>query len=88
MDVGFEEDSTSDNNQKDYYYFYVYNPKRQDAPNATIGHFAVNKHTADVWNVTTSEMVTSTELAGIQRIVRRAHHIDQSTIERYRSAPF
>ena len=89
MDVGWEEDSTPANNQKDYYYFFVYNAKRPaETANVTIGHFAVNKHTADVWDAITFEAVSSKEISGIQRILRRAHRIDQKTIERYRSVVF
>ncbi|MBZ5647692.1 MAG: hypothetical protein LAN37_10760 [Acidobacteriia bacterium] len=88
MDIGWEEDSSPKDNRKDFYYFFLYNAKRPNAANATIGHFAVNKHTADVWNAVTLEMVASRELAGIQKILRRAHHIDQRTMEKYKSTNF
>ena len=90
FEVGWEQTTGPTLNQKDYYYFWVYNATRHN-PNGsvTIGNFAVNKHTADVLDDDASPAVLldSKELRGVQRILRRAHHIGQDQIKRYRHCP-
>jgi hypothetical protein len=50
-DIGLEQQTGAQLNQADYYYFWVYNAKRQQpGGSVTIGYYAVNKHTADVWD--------------------------------------
>jgi hypothetical protein len=51
----------------------------------TVGFYAVNKHTADVWDTTMDQMIKSRELVGIQRLLRSAHAIDERVIRRFRS---
>jgi len=47
MDVGIELQTSPQLNQADYYYFWMYNAKREQTSGwVTIGYYAVNKHTA------------------------------------------
>jgi hypothetical protein len=87
MDIGWELQTAKELNQADYYTFWVYNAKRVVNGSVTIGYFAINKHTADIWEATSEEPVTSTELEGIQTILRKIHYIDEDTINRYRLRP-
>ncbi len=69
----------------DYYIFYVtFTGPTEGSP--TLGYYAVNKHTADVLDLVGQhpQIVTSEELDGVQRIMRRAHCIDAPTIKGYR----
>ena len=84
MEIGWEIHDAEEFNQKDFYVFWVYNAKRRDAGSVTVGHFAVNKHTADVWEFGSDTLVKARELDAIQKILRKGHNIDQQTIEKYR----
>lgn len=83
MDIGWERETGSEWNQTDYYFFWVYNAKRAEAGSVTVGHFAVNKHTGEVWELMLQEIVKTPELQGVQRILRRAHNIDEETLKQY-----
>lgn len=87
MDIGWEQTTSPDLNLRDFYFFWVYNSKRESSGSVTIGHFAVNKHTGDVWNAMTSKKIASAELAGVQRILRKAHRIDADLVKRHSSPP-
>lgn len=79
----------SDLNQADYFFFSVYNASRPNpAGSVLIGHYAINKHTADVWMTVPRQIVESEELKGVQEILRRAHRIGEETVDRYRSRSF
>lgn len=69
----------------DYYIFYVTFTGPTEG-SSTVGYYAVNKHTADVLELLGEypQIVTSEELDGVQRIMRRAHCIDAATIKEYR----
>jgi hypothetical protein len=85
MDIGWELQTSPKLNQEDFYTFWVINAKRKHVNGSvTVGYFSVNKHTADIVD-NLGELVTSLELAGVQRILREGHHIDTATIQRYRS---
>lgn len=89
MDIGWELQTAPRINQytrEDYYTFWVVNAKRTGTFSVTVGYYSVNKHTADVWSHTTNEIVTSAEIQGVQKILHRAHRIDEHTIKQYRSA--
>jgi hypothetical protein len=75
MDVGWEKSAAPELNHEDYFFFWVYNSKRQGSGSVTIGHFAVDKRNAEVWDFMTGERVSSVELGGVQRILRRAHQV-------------
>jgi hypothetical protein len=85
-------------NNKDYYFFWIYNVTAQKTSNIgaiSVGDYAVNKHTADVrvWQVSQDVsygddgvLVTSDELEHLQEILRRNHGIDPTQVGQYRSA--
>jgi hypothetical protein len=87
-DIAMEQQTSAQLNQADYYYFWVYNAKRQSNGSVTIGYYAVNKHTADVWDTVEQKRTSSKLMVGVQRIIRESHHIDEDTMEKYRSRPF
>jgi hypothetical protein len=82
MEVGWELQDAKQYNTN-FYVFWVYNARRENSGSVTIGYFAVNKRTANVWDLGLERFVDSKELAGVQRILRKAHHIDHQTIEKY-----
>lgn len=84
MEIGWEEQTSSKLNQNDYYTFWVYNARRKSYGSVTVGYFAVNKHTADVWDADSETLVLTPEIKGVQKILRDAHHIASATIEKYR----
>jgi hypothetical protein len=49
----------------------------------TVGYYAVNKHTGDIWATASMRRVTSPELQGAQKIIRAAHHIDDGVLKKY-----
>jgi hypothetical protein len=85
-------------NNKDYYFFWIYNvtaQKASDIGSISVGDYAVNKHTADVrvWQVSQDVsygddgvLVTSDELEHLQEILRGNHGIDSTQVGQYRSA--
>ncbi len=87
MDVSWERQTSAKLNQEDYFVFWVVNARRVSNGSVTVGYFAVNKHTADVWDSDLKELVTSPEIKGVQKILRRAHRIDDHAIEEYRARP-
>jgi hypothetical protein len=89
LDIALELQTSAQLNQADYYYFWVYNAKReQSSGSVTIGYFAVNKHTAEVWDTDTKKQISSDLVVGVQKIVRDFHHIDEPKIEKYWGRPF
>jgi hypothetical protein len=76
----------SGTNQKDFYSFYVYDLKGSPYGSPTIGHFAVNKHTGEVWDAVTEEPVESEDLSAIERIIRKGHCIDDNVLKTYSSS--
>jgi hypothetical protein len=50
-----------------------------------VGSYAVNKHTADVLDTSAEyRFVTSKQLLGVQKILRREHCITRQFIEKFR----
>ncbi|HTS11459.1 MAG TPA: hypothetical protein VMH00_05025 [Candidatus Limnocylindrales bacterium] len=86
MDIGSELQTNNKLNQDDFYTFWVINTKRDCAScSVTIGYFSVNKHTADLWDTSNMQLVKSTEIEGIQKIIRKARRIDADTIREFGS---
>ncbi len=83
-DISWEVEAGPAQNTKDFYTFYVVGPIAEGEASSTIGHFSVNKHTADVWDTVFNKLTVGADLAGIQKILREGHHIDARTIQRYR----
>jgi hypothetical protein len=89
LDIAMEAQTSAQLNQADYHYFWVYNVKRKQSDGSvTIGYYAVNKHTAEVWDTDEKKQISSKLVLGIQRILRESHHIDEAAMEKYRSRPF
>ncbi len=88
MDVGWEQSTDTKLNLDDYYFFWVYNATRVTGGSVTIGHYAVNKHTADIWDFMSGQRLDSKELERVQSILRRAHHISEGLVARYRPPEF
>jgi hypothetical protein len=87
MDVGWELQTGPKFNRKDFYTFWVVNAKRPNVEGSvTVGYFDVNKHTGEVWDEGLEKSVVSSELTGVQGILRKAHRIDSSTLAKYHSA--
>lgn len=82
-DIGWARTTSDALNQADYYIFHVVKKECTVWP-CTVGHFAVNKHTADVWDDVRRELIRSTELERVQEILRKAHGIDEETVQKYR----
>ncbi len=86
MDVSWELETGKSFNQNDFYIFWVVNSKRPNVQGSvTVGYFAVNKHSAEVWSLDANNFVSSSELEGIQRIIRTAHAITEPLIQQYHS---
>jgi hypothetical protein len=85
-------------NNKDYYFFWIYNvtaQKQGDIGSISVGNYAVNKHTADarVWEVSDEVsygddgvLVTTNELKRFQEELRKKHGIDPTSIQAYQFA--
>jgi hypothetical protein len=98
MDVKWEVRVVPTKNNKDYYFFWVYNvtaQKQGDIGSISVGNYAVNKHTADVrvWQVSDEVsygddgvLVATNELVRLQEALRKKHGIDSASIQEYRFA--
>jgi hypothetical protein len=98
MDVKWDVQTGATMNDKDYYFFWIYNvtaQRQRDIGSISVGNFAVNKHTADMraWQVSNEVfnggdgvLVTTTELERLQEELRKKHGIDSALIQEYRSA--
>ena len=98
MVVKWDVQAGSTMNNKDYYFFWIYNATAQaqrDIGSISVGNYAVNKHTADIraWRVSDEvfhgndgEVVTTNELERLQEELRKKHGIDSALIREYRSA--
>jgi len=87
LDVFFEPATSDKFNQSDYYVFQMLSTRLCQACSAHVGDFAVNRHTADVRYFDPKEtypLVKGRELAGVQGIVRNAHHITSEVVSHYR----
>src|SRR5262250_3106116 len=76
VDVVRDESTSEKLNLNDYYVFQILSTRTCEACSTTVGHFAVNKHTADVLTLDVDDyrLLTGGEIDGIQRIIRKAHH--------------
>jgi hypothetical protein len=81
--VGWELQRNPVLNQKDFYVFYLYDLGAPDHGSPTIGYFAVNKHTAEVWHMDMEEFVESEDLLAVQRILRKGHCVDDTVLKTY-----
>jgi hypothetical protein len=98
MDVKWDVQAVPTMNNKDYYFFWIYNAtaqKERDIGFISVGNYAVNKHTADVraWQVShdvsfgdDGVLVIQNELERLQEELRKKHNITPGSIQEYRSA--
>lgn len=49
----------------------------------TVGYYAVNSRTAQVWDAGLADLVSSRELDRVEGILRRAHHIGRRVLAQY-----
>jgi hypothetical protein len=83
LEITLSEDKYTSLNLEDFYHFSVYSDDPKAAGSSLVGRFSVNRFTAEVWNRVTAARIQSRDLEGLQRILRNAHNIDMSTIERF-----
>src|SRR5258707_1912206 len=98
MDVRWDVQAVPTMNNRDYYFFWIYNAtaqKERDIGSISVGNYAVNKHTADVrlWQVShdvsfgdDGALITGKELERLQEELRKKHGITSASIQEYRSA--
>lgn len=98
MDLKWDVQTGPTMNDKDYYFFWLYNTtaqKRRDIGSISVGNYAVNKHTADVRACQVSDevfygddgvLVATDGLERLQDELRKKHNIDSTLIAEYRSA--
>ncbi len=81
-DVGMDLESRANAPGEDFYYYQLRDAK---APRRgqLVGNFAVNKHTAQVWDNDQHQQLHGAVMSGVQAIIRRAHNIDQAALRRY-----
>ena len=84
-------------NNKDYYFFWIYNvtaQQKSDIGSISVGNYAINKHTADVraWQVSSDvfhgddgNFVVTNELERLQEDLRKKHDINLALIQQHRS---
>jgi hypothetical protein len=96
--VKWDSQSVPAMNNRDYYFFAVYNCTAQasgDIGSIVVGNYAVNKQTGDVrvWKVShdvfygdDGTLVAGTELDQLQDELRKKHGIDSASVQKYRFA--
>jgi len=87
VDIDWQELELKGLNEREYWFFTIYNRPRAAKGSAPMGHFAVNKETGDVWDKDSGKMVHSRELDAVEAVLRREHNISASWIAYYRDHP-
>jgi hypothetical protein len=72
-------------NQKAYFGFFVSVPSTESS--GVVGRYAVNKQTADLWDLLLGAWVCSPEITARQIELRRTHHISVEVIKRFGDLP-
>jgi len=97
MDVKWDVQAVPTMNNRDYYFFWIYNAtaqKARDIGSISVGNYAINKHTADVrvWQVSNDVfhgddgvLVTTNELERLQEELRKKHGINVPLVQQYRT---
>jgi hypothetical protein len=97
MDVKWDVQAVPTMNNRDYYFFWIYNAtaqKERDIGSISVGNYAVNKHTADVrvWHVSEEvfhgddgALVNTNELERLQEELRKKHGINSTLVQQYRA---
>ena len=67
-----------------FYYFWVVGAGQRKEPGSiTVGYFAVNKHTGDMWETVNTEHITGPQLSGVQKIIREHHNITAAVLKEF-----
>ena len=67
--------------------YRAYNPRQPSYGSVTVGYYAVSKHTADVWDTDENEELSGKLLLGVQKLIRKSHHIGEATMKKYSLRP-
>ncbi len=83
-EIGWELQRGREAGGADFFVFHVYNATRPSSGSVTIGYFAVNRQTAEVWECgVPPRIVSSREMRGVQKILRQGHRIDDRYIKEH-----
>lgn len=83
-DVSWTSETNKAYDLQDFYYFWlVGSGEPHHVGSITVGYYAVNKHTGDIWETAATQHITSPELKGVQAIIRAAHHVNASILRKY-----
>jgi hypothetical protein len=85
-DVAWSLETNPEYDLKNFYYFWVVGTgdgESHHEGSITVGYFAVNKHTGDVWEYATMEHINSPQLEGVQKIILKHHDIDSAVLRKY-----
>ena len=86
FNLGRELQTSSAFNQRDWFIFWAYNATRKcDGCSVTVGHFAVNRHTGEVFDMDLNSFVATPQLAAAQKMLRDKRRITQEVIRKHQS---
>ena len=70
----------------DWFFFSAYNAGRVNpGGSVTLGHFALNRHTATLWETVSGTLLSSPAMGVVQRILREDRVITPDDVERWSS---
>ena len=70
-------------NRRVHWFLAVYNEPQAGGTSVPVGRFAVNRQTADVWDMNSGKIMHSPQLDAIQTVLRHEHRISESWIAYY-----
>ena len=83
-DVAWTPEVNKEYDLANFYEFWVVGTGQREAPGSiTVGYFAVNKHTGDVWEVASGEHIAGPQLSGVQKIIRKHHNIGRAVLNNF-----
>ena len=83
-DVAWTPEVNKEYDLANFYYFWVVGSgPRKEPGSITVGYFAVNKHTGDLWEVTNAEHIAGSQLSGVQEIIRKHHNITSAVLNKF-----
>lgn len=83
-DVAWTPETNNEYDLANFYYFWVVGTGERKAPGSiTVGYFAVNKHTGDVWEAVNTEHLAGPQLLGVQRIIRKHHNVSTAVLREF-----
>ena len=69
-------------NQDFYCFWLVGTPPPPEGGSVTIGPYAVDRHSGEVWDLALKRPDRSVEVSKVQDLMRRGHRIDQELVRR------